>query len=283
MIPILVPQGAANDHMINVVVSLIKQLSNTQVERLNVIPWSSPVPVFGNWISAHVATMGINPSNREFVDNQGRELDGASRRLHTLSSLRLSRWSLARDHHVRLIAQSFLEYFSANPYDGWFKELDQIIAGANASFYSSFRAACHLDLIPFATSCKWTELSGEQRKKLTCMGAETLARVLEQSEIRILILNGESVVRNLCRIAAGSVIRKKMPDWELPRRNNIGVQGYSYRGMIQEVAGVPLGRRIHVLGFNHNIQSSFGVTKKVKCSISSWISRSANEILNETA
>ena len=65
----------------------------------------------------------------------------------------------------------------------------------------------------------------------------------------------------------------KMADWTLPRRSNSGVTGYAFRGAVRELAGVRLKRKVMVLGFNHNIQSSFGVTTKVKASIRNWIER----------
>ena len=57
----------------------------------DMIPWSCPVPAFGDLLNSFVATLGLNPSNREFVDEEGNELEGAARRLHTLRSLSLSR------------------------------------------------------------------------------------------------------------------------------------------------------------------------------------------------
>src|SRR5207302_775531 len=116
-----------------------------------VIPWSSPVPVFGNLETAKVATLGINPSNREFVDVSGNELDGNSRRFHTLRSLDIPTWTKAKDRHLQLINDSCSDYFQRNPYDAWFRKLDSIITGTNTSYYHSLSHACHLDLVPYAT------------------------------------------------------------------------------------------------------------------------------------
>ena len=51
-----------------------------------VVPGSTPVVAFGDPFVATVATLGINPSLREFL-NGGQFLDGPSRRLATLRSL----------------------------------------------------------------------------------------------------------------------------------------------------------------------------------------------------
>src|SRR5688572_10318103 len=127
---------------------LVARLSTEAVRTSRVIPWSSPVPVFGNVRTAHVATLGLNPSNREFVDEKGIELDGAQRRFHTLRSLGLSAWKHARGEHMRMLVDSCLRYFVTNPYDGWFRRLENII-GTRASFYGATPTACHLDLIPY--------------------------------------------------------------------------------------------------------------------------------------
>ncbi len=48
---------------------------------------SLPVLAFGDLFKAGIATVGLNPSRREFLDNHGRELDGPKRRFETLGSL----------------------------------------------------------------------------------------------------------------------------------------------------------------------------------------------------
>src|SRR6266404_1443749 len=92
--------------------TLVKRLSEPTLSGANVIPWSCPVPSFGDLSGSRLATLGINPSNREFVDSSGNELDGPSRRLHTLKSLGLSRWSDANSGHVQSIVDSCRTYFS---------------------------------------------------------------------------------------------------------------------------------------------------------------------------
>ena len=66
-----------------------------------------------------------------------------------------------------------------------------------------------------------------------------------------------------------------MPQWALPRREQSDVAGIAYKGIVQEVSGIRLRRELLVLGFNHNIQSSFGVTTQVRDAIRRWITRAA--------
>ena len=221
---------------------------------------------------SRVASLGLNPSNREFVDAAGDELDGPLRRFHTLRSLGLAEWSDASDGHLGLIAESCQEYFWRNPYDGWFRRLDKIVAGAKASYYDGSAPACHLDLIPFATAAKWTDLSGGQRAALMTIAGDTLGLLLRTSPVQVLILNGRTVVENFESLAGVELERRRMKSWGLPRKGQPDVAGYAYFGRVRKVAHVDLERTLLILGYNHNIQSSFGVTTAVINGIRHWVS-----------
>jgi len=263
--------------METVLSKLITRLDSCTVSETNVIPWSSPVPSFGDVSNSRVATLGLNPSNREFVDRSGNELDGQQRRFHTLTSLGLARWSDASAQHLELIVDSCRAYFSRNPYDGWFKKLDQLISGTKASYYSASATACHLDLVPYATACKWTQLTRQQRSSLLTVAADSLGLLLRDSPVRLLILNGTSVVEAFQAISGVHLERQAMRAWSLPRRSDSDVAGVAYHGAVRDLSGVKLNHEIFVLGFNHNIQSSFGVTTQVTAAIRGWIARVATE------
>jgi hypothetical protein len=244
-----------------------------------IISWASPVIAFGRLADCSVATLGLNPSNREFVDPSDRELDGDQRRFHTLKSLGLRRWFDADDTHLELIRVSSERYFDNRPYDGWFRPLNAVISKVGVSYYDATRRACHLDLVPFATSKKWGELAPSQRETLLALGRGTLARVLRSSSVRVLVLNGRSVIREFERLAGVTLEQTHMPSWALPNRRG-GVQGYAFNAYVSSVGEESLGRRVLVLGYNHNIQSSFGVTRSVVTSISNWVARRAGEVMS---
>jgi len=243
-----------------------------------VIRWGSPIPSFGDLSKAQVATLGLNPSNREFVDELGNELDGVSRRFHTLGSLGLKSWSEVDARHLHMIMDSCRLYFRRNPYDRWFKRLDQVISGTKASYYNSSYAACHLDLIPFATYRKWTELTMHQRSFLLNIAGDTLGLLLRDSPIRLLILNGMSVVQHFQDIASVGLEMQEMPTWSLTRQSVPHITGIAYRGVVDTLSGIELGHTILVLGFNHNLQSSFGVTTEVVQAIRRWIAQASEEL-----
>jgi hypothetical protein len=262
---------------------LTANLASSTLIETNVIPWGCPVPSFGDISGSVIATLGINPSNREFVDESGNELDGPLRRLPTLKSLGLSSWAESTSTHNELILNAGCNYFHKNPYNAWFETLEKILSGANASYYdnslfkSSFRA-CHLDLIPYATACKWTDLSSTQKALLLQISGSTLGLLLRHSQIRLLILNGRTVVESLQKITSIEFDRQEMAGWELPRMSKESVRGYSYFGRVSEISGIELAQPVTVIGFNHNLQSSFGVTSKVRLHIREWVAEVAKDI-----
>lgn len=260
-------------------ITLINRLASPAIAGTDVIPWGCPVPSFGDLNSSQIATLGLNPSNREFVDKIGTELKGISRRFHTLNSLGLDSWADADARHLGMIIDSCRAYFEGNPYDRWFGILNQVISGTKASYYSSSNSACHLDLIPYATARKWTELNSQQRSSLLTISSGILGLLLRDSPVRILILNGRSVVKEFQNIAEVCLDVLEMPAWSLPRNSNSDVTGIAYKGKVDVLAGIALEQEILVLGYNHNLQSSFGVTKDVINSIRLWIAHVVEEVL----
>lgn len=250
---------------------LIDRLDSQRIKDADVIPWGSPVPFFGDPSSSKVATLGLNPSNREFVDNYGKELVGDERRFHTLKSLDLENWTEIDAKKISKIVDSCVNYFSANPYDRWFRRLDAVMAGASASYYDMFSNACHLDLIPYATSRKWAELSCEQRLSLLDISGDCLGNMLRETDIRVLVLNGMSVVSLLQTMIDQPLERIEMPSWTLSRTKGNDIFGYGYFGVADSISGVYLDRPIVIAGFNHNIQSSFGVTTAAIKGIRNWL------------
>lgn len=259
--------------------TLIDRFESHELSASGVLDWGSPVPVFGDLSNSGVATLGLNPSNREFVDEEGDELEGVERRFHTLRSLSLDSWLDVDSRHLSLIIESCRTYFQSNPYDRWFGRLDQIVAGANKSFYDTSATACHLDLIPYATTRKWTHLDTREREALMLAAGDTLGMLLRDSPVRLLILNGRSVVDRFERISGVRLKVNEMPSWNLPRRSGRSVLGLAFHGEVDAIASTALGYRLHVLGYNHNLQSSFGVTTAVVRSIRSWIATASTRAL----
>lgn len=260
--------------------SLIDRLDNPSLAAATVIRWGSPVPAFGDPASSSVGTLGINPSNREFVDETGSELVDELRRFHSLGSLGINSWAEVDARHLRLIIESCRSYFAVNPYDRWFRRLDTIVAAAGASYYDSSRQACHLDLIPYATENKWSELPNSERSLLMRSAGNALGLLLQGASVRTLILNGSSVVDHFEHISDRHLKRTEMPSWALPRSSGADVMGYAYSGVVGAISGIELGYELLVLGFNHNIQGSFGVSRSVVDAIRDWVSQATKGMPN---
>ena len=236
----------------------------------SVIPWACPVPYFGDVFSAVAATVGINPSNREFMDTAGRELVEAERRLPTLSSLGLRSWADADSRHLQHVVSSCKSYFHRQPYDRWFRVLERVLSPSGSSYYGHSPSACHIDLFAFSTYCKWNALPTVERRELLEDASEALALLLRWISAQILILNGRAVVDAFETATRRSLMSMRQYTWDLPRHSR-PVPGICYMGQINKLAGIPLDRTVTVVGFNHNIQSSFGVTSHVIHEIGSWL------------
>ncbi|WP_454825298.1 hypothetical protein [Pseudomonas veronii] len=269
-----------SDAQLVILQKMINLISEKLLNTLDVINWAAPIPYFGDPCKATIATVGLNPSDREFVSAEGIELEESARRFHTLASLDLNSWNELTHAQLESIHTSCTEYFSRNPYDAWFKPLDLLLRGTNDSFYSPLFHACHLDLIPYATGVKWAFLKTWQRESLLTISASFLGQVLKYSPIKILVLNGKTVVENFQRASSVSFCKEPMEAWCLPRKNGNHISGFSYEGKISRIANIEIGRDVYILGYNHNIQSSYGVTSSVRASIQEWISLKTKEILN---
>lgn len=257
--------------MYGAMATLLEALDMYQASDLEVIGWGCPVPFFGHLEAARLATVGINPSNREFVGPDGNELFGKYRRLPTLGSLGLSSWSQADFLAFRSILLACRDYFECNPYDGWFGSLQRMIEPTGHSYYAPRSDACHLDVVPWATTGKWGGLSSTVRRQLANQAAEAVVEIIASSPLAMLILNGQEVIRQFEIVARRQLDARRVGDWDLPRRSGRAVPGYAYCGQISSVAEIPLDRELLVVGYNHNLQSSFGVTTAVRDSISKWI------------
>ena len=265
--------------MIDEISDLVFRLTVPEINDLEVIKWASPIPAFGEPKRSKIATLGLNPSDKEFIGHDGKELIYVNRRFHTLTSLGITDWSKLNKEQLQMLSEQCTAYFSRNPYDGWFKKLDFLISGTSLSYYFPSGEACHLDLIPYATSVKWGNLSSSIRNTLLEKYGDILGTIIRDSSIQVLVLNGKTVIDNLKKISDIDYTIKRKPHWDLPRKTGEGVAGFSYQGKITHIGGIPLGKNILVIGFNHNIQSSFGVTTVVQIAIRNWITETLEDYL----
>jgi hypothetical protein len=133
-------------------------------------------------------------------------------------------------------------------------------------------------LVPFSTYEKWSKLRDRTRKLLLEKSCDNLTRIISFSNIDFLLANGEGVIRILSDYWNLKFERAEVPDWELRRLNGRNVKGFSYSLDLKEICGVKTNRIIKIVGYSHNLQSSFGVTKEIRSNIRNWVRLKNREV-----
>ena len=206
-----------------------------------VVGGSTPVVSFGSPVGAAVATLGINPSSREFVGVDGRLLHRDSRRLATHASLGVGSHEELTPELGALVVDECARYFE-RPYR-WFRPLDAILrAGAGVSY--SDGTACHLDLVQWATSPLWGGLGEAERTRLLEEDTPFLLRQLTEQRFRLVIVNGREAIRRVERV--GLARWTQMAEFPGPPRAGLYV---SARGSAV------------LLGWSCNLQSQPGAAR----------------------
>ena len=214
----------------------------------SVVIGSTPVVAFGQARKAQIATLGLNPSKSEFLDQQGRELRGRFRRLATHTSLGTSDLTNAPTNVLSQVLRDCDTYFERNPYRRWFDQLEPILSQCGASYYDG--TACHLDLVQCATDPTWGGLDNVTRLRLLRSDVPFLKEQLSNENIRVILVNGSDVINQL-QTHIDAVLEEVDP-----------IIGFA-RAKTRLFVGLVLGR-IKIVGWSTNIQSSFGVTRELK-------------------
>ncbi len=158
-----------------------------------VVPGSTPVVFLGDPARARVATLGINPPHRQFLDASGRLLTGGRRRLATLDSLGVPDHGHLTDEHAAAIVAECAGYFERHPYH-WFETLDGVVRdGLGASYFAG--TACHLDLVQWATSTSWGGLTPAMQADLLRSDVGFLRRLLDRAPFRVVVVTGRPALR----------------------------------------------------------------------------------------
>lgn len=222
---------------------ILKRIKSTYPGKDLVVNQSTPVLSFGDFQNARVFTLGINPSNLEFVDRKGELLKNQLRRLQTLSSLNASDCSsLSKEQSVKVL-NGCLDYFNRRPYN-WFDKFGPILDAIGHSFYSSPFAA-HVDLVQWATKTKWAKIPRGEKKMLIEEGRSFLEYQLQSENVHTLLLNGRTVID---AFHDWSNVKLEYSSLNIPRGGELVTGFYD--------------NRVRIIGWSVNIQSSWGVTSE---------------------
>lgn len=152
---------------------------------------------FGHPLSASVATLGINPSSGEFLGRDRRLLTGADRRLATLDSLGIAKYTHMDDGRATQVVDDWADYFARRPYR-WFTPLDRILRSALGTSYFD-ATACHLDLVQWATDPLWGELGDVARARLLADDRSFLMQQLRAEHYKVVVVNGRTALQWVSR------------------------------------------------------------------------------------
>jgi hypothetical protein len=164
--------------------TLEKIAAMTQPVDCGVIHRTTPVVSFGDFTSAKIATLGINPSAKEFMS-------GAN--LLTGENKRLSDEEFGPFNPTDIWFKCKY-YFRGNPYWTWFSHLEELLNQVGASYNTN---SCHLDLSPWATEPRFGLLSEDQQKKLLSHDRDFLNWQIVESPIRTVLFNGATVYETI--------------------------------------------------------------------------------------
>ena len=118
---------------------------------------SLPVVAFGNIETARIATVGLNPSGREYLGADGSELDGKARRFESLTSLGCVSRADLTDDQCEAALKTMRGYFeSSDTVYSWFRSLERVLGGYGVSYRGG--EVAHLDLVQEATDPTWSGL-----------------------------------------------------------------------------------------------------------------------------
>ena len=226
----------------------------------------TPILYFGELLNSKIATIGLNPSDKEYYDSEGKPYN----RFLNKQDFQIDLWNEISNDEIIKIKTSFDYYFKHNPYKNWFNRLDDLLVDENYSYYFPFNNLVHFDIIPVATKDKWGRLSSLNKDFLISEFGSYLEYLISESNVEICILNGQSVVDNFMKIFNLPLHQEHFEEWDIITKKKL-VRGYGYKAILKKK-----DKGILVLGFNHNIQSSFGVSKNLVTSIRKWIQKEIN-------
>jgi hypothetical protein len=163
-----------------------------------ITPGSTPVVAFGNPMTATVATIGINPSSREFLDAKGQLLSEENRRLADFQSLGIKSHKDINESVAKRVLEESNSYFRRHEsVYKWFEPLQTyVLDPAKASFRES--TAAHLDLVQWSTAPVWGAIKDAKARDLLIQDdIRFLGEMLKAASYKVVFMNGSTVVKTL--------------------------------------------------------------------------------------
>lgn len=228
---------------------------------LNITPQTTPVVAFGRPQGARVATLGINPSDKEFNKSDGSLLPLDRKRLVDRETLNIEDQTELSLEDAERVVEGGYSYFENRDrvYKTWFSWMETYaVRPSGASYFDG--TACHLDLVQWATSPAWRNVDPNRvQRVLLDSDVEFLRFQLTTYKIPLLLLNGRAVLNQFTELRIASLEEDK----SVARRE--GARGCQF--FIGTFAGTK------VLGWTNNIPAQ--TPQPNRETISDWIARHA--------
>ena len=226
-----------------------------------ILPMSTPVICFGDLYKSNVATLGLNPSDKEFVDDNKIFLEAGELRFQNCFSLSQNDLTQLNANQTELVLQYCLEYFNnENPYRVWFNKLeDYVLSNLDISYYNG--TCCHLDLVQWATSKKWRNVLPENQSILIDSDYPFLLHQLENQNIELLLVNGNGVYQALMNKGE---IRHEKKDIIICGTETCRMNKFIINTGTKNIIGI---------AWSKNLQSSKGLTNIMRYEIGNWIKK----------
>ncbi len=197
---------------------------------------SLPVLFFGDLLKASIVTVGLNPSDREYLDRGRKELTGTKRRFETLASLGADRReTLTSAQCEQALATMRAYYRPGKPVYGWFRSLDRVVQGMGFRYDAG--EVAHLDLVQEATSPTWSALRDTPGADVDALLASDLPFLrwqLETFSLRAAVCNGRTVFDKVCLITGAEIVETgtlKRLRWSVARTDlagrPVGIAGWN--------------------------------------------------------
>ncbi len=220
-----------------------------------VLRGSTPVVSFGDFIKAKVATLGINPSSKEFAaaGTTNGLLPQGKKRLADGESLGLLSTDPLDDDTAEPILgpggakeiwEACRDYFKGpNAYWSWFNDLEKVVGFTGTSYRDD--TACHLDLSPWATDPVFSGLTNDQQERLLLGEADFLSWQIAKSNIELVIFNSAQAFDRLNKVNGFDIFEAGSIEYTSggTKRNSNIYQGWA-----------PGGKRI--VGWSLNLQAT---------------------------
>jgi hypothetical protein len=157
------------------------------------VPGTLPVLFFGDLFQAEVATVGLNPSDQEYLTKAGQMLAGPAQRFATLASLGAADRTSLTDAQCAEAIEWMRDYYDEGKpvYGSWFNALSRVVDGFGASFRN--RTAAHLDLLQESTRPVWSELAASERETLLAQDLPFLEWEIRAFPLKAVICTAKTV------------------------------------------------------------------------------------------